>query len=236
MVDDAIDPRFRELARSGDRDLRNELVEANRGLAFAFSRRYRDRGVHSEDLDQIALEGLVRAVDGFDPERGIRFSTYAARRIEGDLKQYFRDRTWQVHVPRSAKQRATLVQSAIGELTQKLGRSPTPGDVAEHLGLEREDVTLALEAASAYRAEPIDDAERAIESSASRDFGRVEAGLVAPRLLDALPLEERQVVELRFYENLSQNDIAERVGVSQMQVSRLLRRALDRLRVFVEPD
>lgn len=236
MDDDAIDPRFDELARTGDRGLRNELVEANRGLAFAFARRYRDRGVSSEDLDQIALEGLVRAVDGFDPARGIRFSTYAARRIDGDLKQYFRDRTWQVHVPRSAKQRATLVQKALGELTQQLGRSPTPGDVAEHLGLDLEDVILALEASSAYRAGPIDEAGRAVESSSARDFGRVEAGLTAPQLLETLPPEERRVVELRFYDNLSQSQIAEQVGVSQMQVSRLLRRALDRLRVFVEAD
>lgn len=234
MTDDAIDPRFHELARTGDRDLRNELVEANRGLAFAFARRYRDRGVQSEDLDQIALEGLVRAVDGFDPTRGIRFSTYAARRIDGDLKQYFRDRTWQVHVPRSAKQRATLVQGALGELTQQLGRSPTPADVAEHLGLAVDEVILALETSSAYRAGPIDEAGRELESSAGRDFGRVEAGLTAPQLLETLPSEERRVVELRFYENLSQSQIAEQVGVSQMQVSRLLRRALDRLRVVVE--
>lgn len=206
----------------------------NRGLAFAFARRYRDRGVPADDLDQIALEGLVRAVDGFDPERGLRFSTYAARRIEGELKQYFRDRTWQVHVPRATKQRATAVQGAVSELSQSLGRSPTPAEVATHLGIDVDEVTLALEAASAYRAGPIEGAAEVAASGANRALDRVEAGVTVPQLLETLPDDERTMVELRFYENLTQTEIAARTGVSQMQVSRVLRRALERLRTVVD--
>src|SRR6056297_2370151 len=104
VTTDRIDPRFFEFAETGDIELRNELVVQNQGLAIAFARRYRDRGVPGEDLDQIAFEALVRAVDRFDPHRGLRFSTFAARTIEGELKQYFRDRTWAVRVPRSTRQ------------------------------------------------------------------------------------------------------------------------------------
>ncbi len=230
MSNDRIDPRFVELARTGDPELRNQLVTDNRGLAFAFSRRYRDRGVSAEDLDQIALEGLVRAVDGFDPDRGLRFSTYAARRIEGALKQYFRDRTWAVNVPRSVKQQATTVQRAIEELTQDLARSPTPGEVARHVGIGIDEVTMALEASSAYRAGPIEHDDAVTSSLAGDSFDRVDAEVTVPRLLETLPHEERSVVELRFYDNLTQSEIADRIGVSQMQVSRILRRALGRLR------
>ena len=233
MSDEGIDPRFRELIRTGDSTLRNEIVGDNRGLAYAFARRYRERGVAAEDLDQIALEGLVLAVDGFDPERGVRFSTYAARRIEGALKQYFRDRTWPVHVPRSAKQRASAVQSALVELTQRLGRSPRPADIAEHLGIEVDEVVLAMETSSAYRTASIEATEVAAAES-SEAIDRFDARMTAPRLLDHLAADDRMVVELRFYENLTQSEIAARVGVSQMQVSRVLRQSIERLREIAD--
>ncbi len=236
MAGDGIDQRFGELARTGSRRLRNELVVDNQGLAIAFARRYRDRGVPSEDLEQVAMEALVRAVDRFDPSRGIRFSTFAARTIEGDLKQYFRDRTWDVHVPRGAKELASTVQAAIGTLTQRLGRVPTPADLAAELGVDVADVTLALDASSAYRSERLDALERPVAAdSATPDFERVDARVVAPTLLARLPDDEREIVELRFFAELTQSQIAERVGVSQMQISRVLRRALDRLRRESEP-
>ncbi len=233
MSDDAIDPRFVELARTGDKRLRNELVEANQGLARAFAGRYRDRGVPAEDLNQVALVGLVRAVDRFDPERGIRFSTFAARTIEGDLKQHFRDKTWDLHVPRRLRQLATAVQNASGTLTQRLGRSPTPAEVATELGLDVADVTMAIEASTAYRSESLDLPDRA-EVAAVTEMDRIEARLAAPALLGNLSELERTIVELRFYGGLSQSDIAERMGVSQMQISRLLRKALEQLRGELE--
>lgn len=231
MTADHIDQRFFEFARTGDVDLRNELVVANQGLAVAFARRYRDRGVPSDDLEQVAIEGLVRAVDRFDPDRGLRFSTFAARTIEGQLKQYFRDQTWAVRVPRSTRQLAGTVRKAADELRQRLGRSPTPGEIAAELGIDLADVTLALEAASAYRSEPIDTSAAAGSMKVvAEEFDGAEARVTAPQLLELLPAEERAVVELRFFQDLSQSEIGARIGVSQMQVSRVLRRALERLR------
>ena len=230
MSDDPIDRRFFEFAKSGDRRLRNDLVVDNQGLAYAFSRRYRNKGVSAEDLDQVALEALVHAVDRFDPERGIRFSTFAARTIEGKLKQYFRDKTWDVRVPRSTRQLATTVQGAVAELTQQLRRTPTPQDLADHLALDLTDVTLALDASAAHRSATIDDNRDITAAGAVDDQHRIDAAVIVPALLDGLPDDERRIVELRFFANMAQSQIAAEVGVSQMQISRVLRRALGRLR------
>lgn len=237
MAADQVDQRFFEFAKTGDVELRNELVVANRGLAVAFAQRYRDRGVPQEDLEQVALEALVRSVDRFDPHLGLRFSTFAARTIEGQLKQYFRDRTWDVRVPRSTRQLAGSVRNAADELTQGLGRAPTPAEIAADLDIDLADVTLAMEAASAYRSESIDVGTASEPATvATGELDGVEARIVAPQLLELLPDNERVVVELRFFHDLSQSEIGARIGVSQMQVSRLLRRALERLRREAGPE
>lgn len=235
MTSDRIDRRFFEFVETGDAGLRNELVVENQGLAIAFSRRYRDRGVPSEDLDQVAFEALVHAVDRFDPHRGLRFSTFAARTIEGELKQHFRDRTWTLRVPRSTRQLSGSVRSAADQLTQRFGRTPTPAEIATELGLDLADVTLALEAASAYRPESIESlvGDDPIPAQAG-EFETVDASITVPRLLEVLPEDDRVVVELRFFDGLTQGQIADRIGVSQMQVSRILRRALARLRGVIE--
>jgi len=231
VTDNRIDQRFYEFAETGDIALRNELVVQNQGLAIAFARRYRDRGVPQEDLEQIAFEALVRAVDRFDPLRGLRFSTFAARTIEGELKQYFRDRTWAVRVPRSTRQLTGAVRAAGDSLTQRLGRSPTPAEIAAELGLDLADVTLVFEASAAYRSESIDSlvGDDPLPSQAG-DLDEVDARVIMPRLLEALPAADGVVIELRFFEGLTQSQIAERIGVSQMQVSRIMSRALARLR------
>lgn len=203
----------------------------NRGLAYAFARRYRDRGVPMDDLRQVAVEALIRAIDRFDPERGLRFSTFAGRTIDGEIKQYFRDRTWDVHVPRSVRQLTSKVRSANDELTQQLGRSPTAAEIAASLDVAVSDVVLALDAASAYRTETLDVDDRFGGASRDEDqFARVDAAVTAPQLLELLTGDERRVVELRFLDGLVQSEIGEVLGVSQMQVSRLLQRALNRLR------
>ena len=232
MAGEEIDPRFFEHARSRDVGLRNELVLENQGLAIAFARRYRDRGVPADDLEQVALEALVGAVDRFEPERGLRFSTFAARTIEGSLKQHFRDRTWDLKVPRSMRQLVVAVRATEDALTQRMGRAPTLHELAGQLGVEIDELTMALEASGSYRAEDLDtsDVSRAADD---RALSAADARLVAPQLLELLPAEERRVVELRFYESRSQSAIADAIGVSQMQVSRLLRRALERLRAEV---
>ena len=230
---DSIDPRFFDLARSGDPRLREQLILDNQGLAVAFAQRYRDRGVPLDDLRQIALAALVRAVDRFEPQRGLRFSTFAGRTIEGELKQYFRDRTWDVKVPRSVRQLAVTVRSAAESLTQQLGRTPTAADIAAELDLELDDVVLALDASSAARAEAVEN-QAELARSESDPFDHVDARVVVPQLLALLPETERAVVEQRFFRGLTQTEIAASIGVSQMQVSRLLRRALDRLRTTIE--
>ncbi len=232
-----IDPRFVELARTGDARLRDELVVDNQGLAYAFAHRYRDRGVPVDDLRQIGIEALIKAVDRFDPERGLQFSTFAGRTIDGELKQYFRDRTWDVRVPRSVRQLAARVRGATDELTQQLGRSPTAADIAASLDVAVSDVVLAMDASSAYRTESLDAVERTGGADTGEEaYSRVDAAVLAPQLLALLAGDERRAVELRFFDGLVQSEIAGILGVSQMQVSRLLQRALGRLRSAVATD
>ncbi len=233
MVDNGLDPRFLQLATTRDQDLRNQLVVDNQGLARAFAGRYRNRGVTADDLDQIALEALIRAVDRFDPERGLKFSTYAARTIEGSLREYFRDRTWDTKVSRSQRQLIPSIRAASELLTQQLSRNPTPTEIGNQIGTELANVTLAIEAASGYNTAPL-TIEQERHTADTSEFEAVEARATLPTLLDMLSEIERKVVELRFFDRLSQEDIADRLGVSQMQVSRLLRRSLDRLRTQVE--
>ncbi len=228
MTDQPLDERFVRFAETRDPRLRDELVLAHQGLAIAFARRYARSG-RDEDLEQIALEALVTSIDRFEPERGLRFSTYAARVIDGRLKQHFRDDGWDLRVPRSTKQLVVAVRSATDELTMSLGRSPSPAELAEHLDVSVDDLVLALDAANAHRADTFDDDP----TSSEERWDLVDTGIIVPELLDRLPENERTVVALRFFGELSQAQIAERIGVSQMQVSRLLRRALERLRIFL---
>lgn len=231
---DAIDPRFDEFARTRDAQLRDELILDNQGLAIAFAQRYRERGVPMEDLRQIASEALVRAVDRFEPERGLRFSTFAGRTIDGELKQHFRDRTWDVQVPRSTRQLALGVKATTDSLMQRLGRVPTSAEIAAALEIDVADVVLAIEASSAYRSDRLDASDRPEIAVVEAEFDRVDAAVVAPQLLTRLPPEERRAIELRFYDDCTQSEIAEMMGVSQMQISRVLQRALRRLRDDLE--
>lgn len=232
VTDDRIDPRFRDYAKSRDRDLRNALVTDNIGLARAFARRYRNRGVTADDLDQIALEALVRSVERFEPERGLKFSTFAARTIEGSLREYFRDRTWDTRVPRRTRQLAAQVRTASDELTQQMSRSPRPSEIADHLGVDLAEVTMAIEAAAGYRSSEL-NAGHEDGFAGEPGFAAVEARVTLPALLAVLSEEERRAVQLRFFDGLSQDEIAAQLGISQMQVSRLLRRSLQRLRTEV---
>jgi RNA polymerase sigma-B factor len=233
--------RFRELQATGDEDIRKELIEAHIGLADYFARRYRNRGVSADDLRQIAYVGLVKAVDRFDPERNVKFATFAGRTMDGELKRWFRDRTWAVRVPRHAQELHLQVRKAAETLNQELGRSPKPAELAERTGLDVAEVLEALDAAQAYRAKSIDrpspgedDGPSFQLSDGEQGYGRVEARVVVQELLEDLPERERKILELRFYGQLSQSQIAEQVGISQMHVSRLLRRTIDQLRERLE--
>jgi RNA polymerase sigma-B factor len=218
-----------------NRALRNEIVARHRGLAQHFAQRYANRGVPAEDLQQTALLALVRAVERFDASRGVEFGAFAAHVIEGALKEHFRDQTWWLHVPRRAKERTVELRRLEEQLTHELGRSPTVAELARCAEIAEDDVLAALAATSAYRATSLDAPrpDGAVDHGPLRDdpgFERVEVHSLVTDLLETLAARERRIVELRFFEGLSQSEIAERVGISQMHVSRLLRKSLGLLR------
>lgn len=236
MTDDPI-PLFERWRQTGDRATRNELVEMHMGLAIHIARRFERGNRRDDDIEQVALLGLVKAVDRFDPERGVPFAAFAGRTIEGEIKRHFRDATWVVHVPRSAKELHLSVRGAIDALTSANGRAPTVDEVAENLGISRDEVLLGLAATDARAVgsldATVDDGAPISAALADPDesgFGDVDDQDAVAGLLATLPERERTIVELRFYGGLSQSEIAERVGISQMHVSRLLRASLERLR------
>jgi RNA polymerase sigma-B factor len=229
---------FEAFRRRPSRRLRNELVERHMGLAHHIASRYTRAG-RDEDVRQVAMIGLVKAVDRFDPEHGAAFSSFAGRTIEGEIKRFFRDKSWVLRVPRSAKELHLLVRRAGDELGQSLGRTPTVPEIAAHLQIDRDDVLRGLAATAAYQVGTLmtssdDDAgvsDRAGFMAEHEDgYERSIDRQLVEQLMDTLPEREREIVRLRFFEELSQSDIAERVGISQMHVSRLLRRSFDTMR------
>jgi RNA polymerase sigma-B factor len=235
----AIDERFADYRRTGDRALRDELVEAHVPLAQYLSRRFAHRGESHDDLLQVALLGLLKAVERFDPERGLQFSTFATPTIVGELKRHFRDRGWAMRVPRRVQELHLQLGRAVGSLSQREGRSPTPAELAAYLGVSEEEVLEAMEAGGMYRLASLDAPAPATEDGGDLigmigqedgELDRVEHADELSNLLDALPERERAIVCLRFFRGLTQSEIAERIGISQMHVSRLLARSLDQLR------
>jgi RNA polymerase sigma-B factor len=230
------DDRFARFARTRDRALRNELVEEHMGLAYHFAARYRGAAADEHDLRQVALLGLVKALDRFDPGRGVAFSTFAGRTIEGELKRHFRDQTWSLRVPRSVKDLHVAVRRASEELEQSLSRSPTVSELAEHLGVTTDEVVGAIGAVSARRAGSLDRPDGDTPTDHEAALGHpgsttdVEDRDQVERLLATLEPREQEIIRLRFYEQLSQEQIAARVGLSQMHVSRLLRQSFVRMR------
>jgi RNA polymerase sigma-B factor len=212
-------------------------------LAHHFARRYANRGEPLDDLDQVAMLALVKALDRFEPEREVKFSTYAARVISGELKRHFRDRTWAVRVPRPLQERYLRVRGAVEELRGALDRSPTIDEIATHLGLSDEDVLQAMDVASAYRLASLDapvrraggDGEQYVQvgepDGAMAAFeDRLHRRQVLAPLLEKLAEEDRLIVGLYYLHGLSQAEIARRLDVSQVQISRRLARILARLR------
>lgn len=244
MDNDQLD-LFVEFKRTGRRALRNRIVEEHMGLAVHIAKRYNGGAGRDDDIEQVAMLALVKSVDRFDPGMGVPFSAFAGRTIEGEIKRHFRDATWAVKVPRGAKELHVAVRRANDQLSGKLGRSPTVDEVADYLEIDRDDVITGLAAGTARRVGTIDPGpddeagsdRRAATAVGERGFGDVENEAVVEQLISRLPPREQEIVRLRFYEELSQSEIAERVGVSQMHVSRLLRKAFDILREeFVGDD
>ena len=222
----------------GDVAAREELVHLFLPLTKRLAGRYRHTGESLDDLEQVASLGLIKAIDRYDPALG-SFVRYAVPNIIGELKRHFRDKGWGMRVPRSMQERFLQVNRALGELSGELGRSPTPKDVAEHTGLTLEEVLEALEATAAYAPAPLDapypgdqDGDRTLGDSLGAvdpGYGLVELGEALTPAFRALPAREQAILKLRFIDDLTQSEIAEQLCISQMHVSRLLRRSLDRL-------
>ena len=230
---------FREYQATRDPKIRERLVGAHFGLAASLASRFSSRNESPDDLHQAALLGLVHAIDRFDPDRGVQFTTFAWATISGELKRHFRDRTWGVRVPRRLQELYLNTSEATDSLTHDLKRSPTVAEVAERVGCTEEDVLEALEARQAYRLGSIDapigddDNDGGMQlPEAETGYGRVEQRVVLADLVNRLPARERQIIHLRFNEELTQAEIADRVGVSQMHVSRLLSGSLQKLRIW----
>jgi len=226
--------------RNGDSDARNELVQRYRGLVRAIALRFASRGEPVDDLVQVAWIGMLKAVDLFDLCREVEFSTYATPTITGEIKRHFRDRTWMLRVPRPVQELRTKVHQAIDDLTAGNGAAPTVAQLAEHLDVDEEAVLEALQSDAAKTASPLDIRDDDGESPRGHDPGtfdhgyeECEARMLVGSALDGLPERERLILKLRFEDGLTQSQIATRIGISQMHVSRLLRRSLETLRECV---
>ena len=235
---------FKRYQRFADMDARDELVERFLPLAKKVARRY-DRGYESlDDLIQVASLALIKAIDRFEVERGGAFSSYAVPTLLGELKRHFRDTGWALHVPRGMQERALRINETVAELASRHGSSPTPKQVAAELGMSVEDVLEGMEAAAAFDAASLDAPRRQDEDNdgtfadtiGEEDdrFDVILDATVVGKALKALPERERFILYGRFAEGLTQLEVAKRLGISQMHVSRLQRRALDRLRMLTE--
>lgn len=248
----ATEPADREELRrlfaefAGDRrpELRDRLIEAHIGLAEYLARRFNNRGEPLDDLVQVASMGLVKAVDRFDPERGVEFSTYATHTIVGELKRHFRDKGWAVRAPRRMQELYLRLGKVISTLSQELGRSPTIAELATEAGVSEEEVLEAMEAGQAYRfasldaPAPGDDGDTMGTRLGEEDPNMIDAehrAALSP-LIASLPEREQTILYLRFYDGLTQSEIAARMGISQMHVSRLLARSLAQLRAAAEDE
>ncbi|GIU88484.1 MAG: hypothetical protein KatS3mg009_2999 [Acidimicrobiia bacterium] len=235
---------FVEYRATRDRGLRNELIEAHRPLATHLARRFANRGEPLDDLLQVAALGILKAVERFDPDRNLEFSTFATATIEGELKRHFRDRTWSVRVPRRSQELHLRLAGAVNDLSQRLRRAPRVEELARELGVNEEEVLQAMEVGGAYRSTSLESGTTDAQGESitlerhlgteDAGFGLAEHRVVLARLLAELPERERRIVQLRFVDDRTQTEIAREVGISQMHVSRLLARILAHMRARLQ--
>lgn len=232
--DEWLDQALRRFSADRDPALREEILERTNWLALRGARRFASRGEPFDDLLQVARIGLLKAVDRFDVNVGVQFGAYATPTIMGELRRYFRDHTWSLHVPRRAKDLRPAVNEASDQLTKELGRSPQVKEIAAHLEISEDAVLEALEANNAYRSFALDAAGPTTAASVPGDLDNVIDREVVVGLLDRLRPRERTILYLRFYEELSQSQIAERIGTSQVHVGRLIASSLAALREVLD--
>ena len=223
--------------------LRDELVQLHLPLVEHCARRFQNRGEPLDDLVQVGTIGLIKAVDRFESDRGVEFSTYATPTIVGEIKRYFRDKGWAIRVPRRLQELRMSISAATAEMSQQLGRAPTPREIAERLEITVEEVMEGVESANAYATLSLDAGDNSddgvttmLDSLGEDDeaLEHVEIRESIKPLLEALPPREKRILLLRFFRGMTQSQIAADIGVSQMHVSRLLSRTLESLREGLE--
>jgi RNA polymerase sigma-B factor len=225
---------FTEYQDDRDPALRNQLVDCFRPIAIHVAQRYRHKGEPTEDLVQVASIGLVKAVERFDPDRGLRFATYATATIDGEIKRYFRDSTWTMKVARDVQELHLQLRREVGERAQVLGRAPSTAELASHFAVPEQSVREALRAGESRTPLTIDAGDDGVSArglgTEEHGMRHVEDRLVVRQLMARLPERDRRILHLRYFEERSQADIAAQVGVSQMHVSRLLVQIVGQLR------
>jgi RNA polymerase sigma-B factor len=234
---------FKQWRATGDTELRDRLVIEHHWIATRAARRFAERGEPYDDLFQVASLGLFKAVERFDPEVGSSFIAYAMPTVVGEIRRHFRDHTWSVRVPRRAKDLKGALTAAVNELSQELGRAPNVDEIAARLRVDAETVLETMEASAAYRTSSLDlpagelpSVLQAALASDDLDLRSMVDRAAIRQLLAELPGRERRILYLRFFEQMSQAEIAAQVGTSQVHVGRLLNASLAKLRAHLDPD
>ncbi|MEY2400107.1 MAG: polymerase sigma-B factor [Ilumatobacteraceae bacterium] len=230
-----LEQSFDSYSMNRDPELRDQIAEQTLWLATRGARRFADRGEPFDDLVQVARIGLLNAIDRFDPAHGVPFGAYATPTIMGELRRYFRDHTWGVHVSRRAKDLRPAVNAASETLSRELRRSPRVSEIAARMKIPEESVIEALEANNAYRARTLDHSGKALPAI-ENNLEEVLNREVITGLLDRLSPRQRQILHLRFFDELSQAQIAEKIGTSQVHVGRLIASSLVELRGHLRED
>lgn len=237
---------FRRYKEDGDMEAREQLVMSHLNLVRFLANKFKNRGEPLDDLVQVGYLGLLKAIDRFDPDRGLEFTTYATPTILGEIKRHFRDKGWSVRIPRRLQELSAKVNQATDTLTSQFQRSPTIQEIADYLDASVDEVLEAMESSSAYSSVPLegtgssenDDAPSVIDRYGSEDneLAFTDDRLVIEEALKGFSPREREVIELRFLKGMTQIEIAEQLGISQVQVSRLLRRTLKKIQDKIDPD
>lgn len=237
---------FRRYKEDGDMEAREQLVMSHLNLVRFLANKFKNRGEPLDDLVQVGYLGLLKAIDRFDPDRGLEFTTYATPTILGEIKRHFRDKGWSVRVPRRLQELSAKVNQATDTLTTQFQRLPTIQEIADYLDASVDEVLEAMESSSAYSSVPLegtgssenDDAPSVIDRYGSEDneLAFTDDRLVIEEALKGFSPREREVIELRFLKGMTQIEIAEQLGISQVQVSRLLRRTLKKIQDKIDPD
>lgn len=237
---------FRRYKQDGDGEARDQLIVSHLNLVRFLASKFKNRGESLEDLVQVGTIGLIKAIDRFDPDRGLEFTTYATPTIMGEIKRHFRDKGWSVRVPRRLQELSAKVNQVSDELTNQLQRSPSVAEIADRLGTTVDEVLEAMESSSAYSSVPLegggssddDESPSVIDHYVTEDADLAASDdriVLEDAIADFSP-REQDVIRMRFVDGLTQVEIAERMGISQVQVSRLLRRTLRRLQDKIDPE